>query len=325
MDDGDFAEPGSTAHSHATGAPTTRSSAGGRDAAAGRHWDAAHAARLAEIAARAQGAGPDSVSGSGANGAAGANRGGTAGSRLVTPEGVPQGQRPDMRSLPAFGINVVKGKDLSDDPAVKNREYWVFAATVWNAGPSPLVVEGYRKPGAGAMKAYQFFQDVDGRELGYTSVGTLEYDHQDGHEHWHFTDFAQYDLMDKSKKRAVRSAKEAFCLAPTDPVDLLLPGATARPGSTGLYSACGGKEALAIRETLESGWGDTYGQWLPGQSFDITKLKNGTYYVKVAANPDRNLLETDVSNNDSWRKITLGGKKGARTVKVAPYQGIDYN
>jgi hypothetical protein len=218
----------------------------------------------------------------------------------------------------------MKGKDLDEDvdPKVAAHQFLVFSSTVWNAGTSPLVVEGFRKPGAKVMTAYQYFYAGD-HQLGYTKVGTMEYDSRPGHEHWHFTDFAQYNLLDSKQRLKIRSQKEAFCLAPTDAVDLTRRGAQWQPGSTGLYSACGQPNDLALRENLDAGWGDTYPQYKPGQSFDIDSVPNGTYYIEVLANPRHRLVETSTSNNRSLRKIVLGGTKGHRTVKVPPVGAVD--
>ena len=202
-------------------------------------------------------------------------------------------------------------------------DYLAFAATVWNAGTSPLVVEGSRAPGADLMQARQYFYDRSGRQLGWIPVGSMAYDPKLGHQHWHFLDFAQYNLLSSAKQQLVRSQKEAFCLAPTDAIDLLRPDANWQPGSVGLFSQCGQTTSLGIREALDVGWGDTYGQFLPGQSFDITDLANGTYFIQVLANPEGNLYETDLTNNESLRRIILAGKPGHRTVKVPPYQGND--
>jgi lysyl oxidase len=236
--------------------------------------------------------------------------------------------RPDLQPLPSFGIELVLGQDLGDDmggasdPAVANHCFLTFAATVWNAGPSPLVVEGFRRPGAALMDAYQYFY-AGARQVSYAKVGTMEYDPRIGHQHWHFKDFAQYNLLDAKQRLKVRSQKEAFCLAPTDPIDLTRAGAQWNPGATGLYSACGGPTALGIKENLDAGWGDTYEQFRPGQSFDVDALPNGTYYIEVVANPDHRLQETTTSNNRSLRKVILGGTADHRTVTVPPYQGID--
>jgi hypothetical protein len=234
---------------------------------------------------------------------------------------VPAGPKPDLRSLPAYGIQVTSGEDETGTPA--EGDYLAFAADVWNAGPSRLTVDGFRRPGTGLMDAYQYFYDTKGEQVGWAPTGTLEYDTRDGHSHWHFTDFARYSLLAADKKEVVRSGKEAFCLAPTDAIDLTVKGANWKPASTGLGSACGDASSLAIRETLDVGWGDTYEQFRPGQSFEITGLPNGTYWIQVLANPDNRLYERSRSNNTSLRKVVLGGTPGARTVTVPPYQGID--
>jgi hypothetical protein len=121
----------------------------------------------------------------------------------------------------------------------------------------------------------------------------------------------------------VRSGKEAFCLANTDAIDYTVKGANWHPENTDLSTACGSQEAISVREVLDVGSGDTYTQERPGQSFDITDLPNGTYYIKVIANPENRLKESDTKNNVALRKVVLGGKPGARTVKVPPHHLID--
>jgi hypothetical protein len=76
--------------------------------------------------------------------------------------------------------------------------------------------------------------------------------------------------------------------------------------------------SLWIREVLNAGWGDTYERWVPGQSFDITDVPNGTYLVEVATNPDGRLRERDMGNNVALQRVRLGGRPGARTVRVLP-------
>lgn len=145
------------------------------------------------------------------------------------------------------------------------------------------------------------------------------WDPRDGHQHWHFTDFARYRLLDETMHVAVRSGKESFCLANTHAIDYTLPFASWQPGNTDLHTACGDVTALAVRQVLDVGSGDTYAQDLPGQAFDITDLPNGVYFIEIAANPEGTLYELDSSNNTSLRRIVLGGEPGGRTVEVAPY------
>ncbi|KUL29253.1 lysyl oxidase family protein [Actinoplanes awajinensis] len=231
------------------------------------------------------------------------------------------GPRPDLRSLPAWGISLEKGRNETTGQ-VNGRWYVNFGATVWNAGSSPLLVDGFRRTGSELMDAYQYVFDAKGKQVGSFAAGTMEWDKREGHKHWHFTDFARYDLLKADKKLAVRSGKEAFCLANTDAVDYTLKSAKWRPENTDLSTACGGNTAVAVREVLDIGNGDTYSQDRPGQSFDVTGLANGTYYIRVKANPVGKLSELSTKNNISYRKIVLGGTKTARTLSVPAVYGI---
>ena len=220
---------------------------------------------------------------------------------------------PDLRPLPAYGISTYRHG---------GRDFLTFGADVWNAGPAPLVVEGFRRDGEDLMDAYQYFFR-NGEVVGRARAGSLEYDERRGHNHWHFKQFAAYRLLDSTKVGVVKSGKEAFCLAPTDAINLLKTGAILRPDRVGLATACGSIESLWIRETLPVGWGDTYYQGLPGQAFDITDLPNGTYYVQVEANPLGRLYERNTQDDVALRKVILRGTPGARRVAVPPYRGID--
>ncbi|MGX7671546.1 lysyl oxidase family protein [Plantactinospora sp. DSM 117369] len=222
-------------------------------------------------------------------------------------------QRPDLRPLPPRGLTI---------DSKNGRDHVIFSATVWNAGPAPLIVRGYRRPGEDVMDAYQYAVDRAGRTAGFEPVGTMEWDPRQGHEHWHFTDFARYSLLGADRQEIVRSQKEAFCLANTDAVDTLVENASLDPGNRDLHSSCGKVSSLAVSQALAVGWGDTYAQTLPGQSFDVTDLPNGEYFVEIVANPNGNLVETTGSNNTVLRKIVLGGTTGARTIAVPPYGSV---
>jgi Lysyl oxidase len=226
----------------------------------------------------------------------------------------PKRALPDLVALPSWGI--------STSHTTAGRNLLNFGATVWSGGSSPLDVEGFRSPGSPVMKAYQYFWQ-DGHLLGRTRAGIMRFDSRHGHNHWHFEQFARYQLLTATKKLAVSSHKQGFCIGPSDPVDLLAPHAVWQPAVTGLAGPCGQPTALWVREMLPVGWGDTYFQSVAGQSFDITKVPNGTYYIEVAANP-RGILHEITSRNDvSLRKVILSGTSGQRQVRVPAWHGID--
>lgn len=220
---------------------------------------------------------------------------------------------PDLVALPAWQIGTEHRR---------RGDFLTFGSTVWTAGASSLVVEGYRRANSDVMDAFQYFYE-DGQVVGRAPVGTLEFDARRGHNHWHFLQFARYALLTEDRSEVVRSKKEAFCLAPTDAIDMTLPGAEWNPGAIGIGTACGGPSSLWVREVLPLGWGDTYFQSLPGQSFNITGLPNGTYYLLVEANPGGLLYEQSAANNVELRAVILKGKPGRRRVIVPPWNGID--
>ncbi len=220
---------------------------------------------------------------------------------------------PDLVALPAWNISLYQagGRDLLG-----------FAASPWNAGPAPLVVEGFRTTSAGMMEAYQYFYDGTETPVGRTRAGTMAWDSRPGHDHWHFLQFSRYSLIDPDKGAVLRSRKQSFCLAPTEPVDLTVPGAAWLPWSLSYTSICGGRNAKHLREAMPVGWSDTYYQVVAGQAFDVTSLPNGRYQIEIEVNPQRLLRESSTANNVARRTIILRGTKGDRRVKVLPWHSI---
>lgn len=221
--------------------------------------------------------------------------------------------KPDLVPLPAWGMSI---------STQAKHDFLNFSATVWVGGNGPLDVEGFRSGTNPVMQAYQYFYQ-DGKVVGRVRAGTMGFDGAKGHNHWHFEQFAAYELLGQNKKLIVRSQKVGFCIAPTDPVDMLTRGALWQPNDIGLEGQCGSTTALWVRELMPVGWGDTYSQDKAGQAFDITSLKNGKYYIAVIANPEHVLKEVSDRNDVSYRAVILSGKKGHRHFRVLAYDGID--
>jgi hypothetical protein len=222
---------------------------------------------------------------------------------------------PDLVALPLWGMRAFSRN---------GRDYLGFAATPWNAGPAPMVVEGFRRSGEARMDAYQYFRDADGTVVGRAPVGEMAWDARRGHHHWHFLQFATFTLRDAVEMELVRSRKQSFCLAPTNAIDLTVERAVWNPYAGGVYTACGSENALWVREALQAGWADTYFQGVAGQAFNITTLSNGWYYARLEVNPLGALYETTTANNAESRLIYLGGRPGRRTVLISPWHGIEY-
>jgi hypothetical protein len=220
---------------------------------------------------------------------------------------------PDLIALPGWGMSTYHRK---------GRDYLAFNATEWNRGPGQLVVEGFRGPGDPVMDAFQYFLR-DGEPVGRSPAGRLELHAGGGHDHWHFEEFTRYALLRADGEQVLASGKRSWCLAPTDAIDLTLPGASWLGYGASLSSSCGGPGAIWIREVLDVGWGDTYSQYVAGQAFEFTDLPNGTYFVRTIVNPLGALHEASSANNVADRRIRLKGPPGDRRVVVPPWHGID--
>jgi hypothetical protein len=242
-------------------------------------------------------------------------------SRAVQTAAVPTVSDPDPSTVPDLVALPLWSLVTFDR---KGRDYLGFAATPWNAGPAPMVVEGFRRSGEAVMDAYQYFRDADGNAVGRAPVGELGWDARRGHHHWHFLQFATFTLTDAEDNELVRSKKQSFCLAPTNAIDLTVERASWGTEPADLHTACGGETSLWIREVLQAGWADTYFQFRGGQSFNITNLPNGWYSARIDVNPLGALYETTTANNTESRLIYLGGRPGNRTVLASPWHGIEF-
>lgn len=221
---------------------------------------------------------------------------------------------PDLAALPAWGMVASNRRD--------DRSLLRFSTTLWNEGPSPLVVEGFRRNESDVMDAYQYFYSPEGEVVGKAPVGEFGYDARDGHDHWHFLQFARFSLLNEQEE-VVRSRKQSFCIVPTDAIDLSVRGAVWDPYGLRRSSVCGAGSAIWLRQNLDPGWGDTYHQAVPGQAFNITHVPNGVYRVRVQVDPTGDLYQVGRGNDIEDRTIRLSGPPGARRVKVEPWRGLD--
>jgi hypothetical protein len=123
------------------------------------------------------------------------------------------------------------------------------------------------------MKACQYYWR-NGRVIGRTRAGTMGFDRKKAHNHWPFEQFAQYRLLNSTRKLVLRSREVGFFPS------------------------------------------------VAGQTFGITGLPDGVYYIEVVANPEGVLHETSTRNDVSLRKVILGGTPGHRTVRVPAWHHL---
>ena len=204
----------------------------------------------------------------------------------------PTPRYPDLRTLPPADV-------LLDSRTVGQATRYAlrFSTTIWNAGQGPLELRGAAS--GDKTLAYQRIHDDAG---GFTKRLVGQFVYHDGHDHWHFENFAEYELWPEPEYRQWlasgrqegqprwRGSKttglhESFCVRDSEPVESL-------PGSPDakVYDAC--DQEL---QGLSVGWGDSYPFFLAGQWILLgeTSPADGCYVLRVIADPNNVLYESE--------------------------------
>jgi hypothetical protein len=207
---------------------------------------------------------------------------------------------PDLRTLPARNIKF-------DTVAIDGTTHHVlrFTTTVWNAGQGPVELRGENR--ADQTLVYQRIYDDSGT---FTEHLVGEFIYHETHNHWHFENFAQYELWTKAEydewqangrqagEARWRGSKttgqgESFCIRDSRRIQDL----PRSPESRG-YRECG-----QDIQGVSVGWADTYPYRLPDQWIDVGQqpLPRGEYVLRLVADP-RNLLHESEARNDPDRE-----------------------
>lgn len=131
-----------------------------------------------------------------------------------------------------------------------------------------------------------------------TVVGCFVFD--PSHGHWHFKNYAKYQLLSLRGRLIAKRTKVGFCLIDDNPVETL-PGTP--EGGQREYFDCGDLATQGI----SVGWADVYGSFLSGQSIRIGGVSDGKYCLVEKADPKHQLQESVTSDNQSRLKIQIQG------------------
>ncbi|HEX7181244.1 MAG TPA: lysyl oxidase family protein [Thermoanaerobaculia bacterium] len=151
------------------------------------------------------------------------------------------------------------------------------------------------------------------------------------HGHFHFRNYALYQLIDPRTGKVWRAAKAGFCMLDTDPNPNSLTG---DPPRNPQYRSCGDLIHPG-NQGISRGWTDTYRFFLGGQYFVLDggdgqdPVPPGEYIIRITANPAfrarggepcraldsatglcHNFAESDYTNNVGEVRITIPAHVG---------------
>lgn len=107
--------------------------------------------------------------------------------------------------------------------------------------------------------------------------------YSDCHEHYHFDNYAAYELLDETGVVAT-GHKQAFCLIDLEPWAWL--------DDPGQFD-CG-------NQGISRGYADIYGSYLPCQWIDVTGVPAGTYTLRIALNSPPAGTTTPIINESNY-------------------------
>lgn len=152
------------------------------------------------------------------------------------------------------------------------------------------------------------------------------------HRHFHFRNYALYQLIDAETGKIFRARKNGFCM-----IDIT-PWAEEVPPGSWVYRSCGNSRTPGSGfQGISVGYGDEYFKWLGGQYFVLEgdphaeAIPPGQYFLRITVNPPfkprgnepcpardpegfcHMFAESDYSNNMGQALITIPAERPGKT------------
>ncbi|MBK7997586.1 MAG: hypothetical protein IPK15_02330 [Verrucomicrobia bacterium] len=172
------------------------------------------------------------------------------------------------------------------NPVIVNRDYPVTSCDV---------VEGCALPGP---RRYLIFT-TETRNIGDADIVLGDPSRNPNfvfapcHGHYHFSDFADYRLVNSAGQQVAIGLKSGFCLEDVSRFDTTTGSAIAR------YDC--------QNQGIQRGWADVYSRNLPCQWVDITGVPAGLYMLEIEVNPIGRLPERTRTNNVTRMSLVIDG------------------
>lgn len=125
--------------------------------------------------------------------------------------------------------------------------------------------------------------------LGRPELTSELFEYSACHDHYHFTGYANYRLLDGDRNVVATGHKQAFCLLDYEPLSEDAPQE--------MYNC--------EFQGIQAGWSDIYERSLPCQWVDVTDVEPGEYTLEVHVNFEQRLAEEDYANNIGFATVTI--------------------
>ena len=224
----------------------------------------------------------------------------------VPEQPVPGLLRPNMRSLPASDLRVVREQ---------GERRLRFAGSLANLGPGPMVVRpgGRGDCAAGQIAVRQLIHRDTGGDGRFQRLRDPVAMRRDAgcmldhptHDHWHFDAMARYSLRTPDGVVLGARRKVSFCLRDNSRVR------GSDPVTRAYFGECGPRTDQGV----SPGWVDVYGPDLDGQYLVLpARTPRTTVCLVVVADPRDQLVEADEGDNASVLPLRIRGTE-VRTTK----------
>jgi hypothetical protein len=235
------------------------------------------------------------------------------------------GDHGENELLPNLKVRRVPRVELAEE--MHGKRWLRFDTEVANRGRGPLHLQPKAVECDDEPQRYQtmqsLFLDHDANSVYDRAVDTAFNEHDAGciifheeHNHWHFEDFARYELFKIKeggtvRRKAVATAdKVSFCMMDTAPLSTQPPGAPSSGYYKGIFDdGCKYHQQRFPPMGISVGWYDLYGMALPGQELDITGLPTGPYCLSITLDATDRLRETKELDNGRRTRIYMRGKR----------------
>ena len=189
--------------------------------------------------------------------------------------------KPDLVVLPMTKVRVLQRG---------GHRVVIFTTSVGNIGQGPMILQGHTidGPNGPVTQATQVISRSDGTTCTHVA-GDFEF--HPAHHHWHFDDFASYQLRKDDPFTGpivAESTKVSFCL-----IDVMQMRGFNDPVT--IHADCLNQEGM---QGIDVGFADVYDSFLPGQDIDLDADPNnpvpgGNYFLVNVANPDGLIWEVN--------------------------------